>query len=818
MKLTLQKNMAFLSLLLIAGVKANAQIYVTPTGSGSMDGTSWSNAYNGNDTTTTVGYSQLQVLLKTLQPSQIWVGGGTYKIEKSSQTTNTERTFTIANGQVVYGGFYGTAGTEGQLSQRDTTNTTNPSILNNLNAVGAANGVGDYSSVVKMVGISGTPITASTILDGFTISNGKNGVYLSGGPIAVGAGFYLSFASPTLKHLLVTNNSATNPNNGCHAGGIYLSNGSHPIISYSKFVSNTAISGGVGGAIGITNTTNTGVVTFIKDTFITNTSGTGGAIQSDDSLHIEDCYFSGNTSSGTTGGAIVGTNGGTTASLYIKKSVFFSSSTTTNGGAIYWGSDLPTITIDSCKFDGNTAVTSGGAIDIAPSTGPYLLNVTNSQFLNNSATVSGGAVTINLGGNTTGSAGYFKNNVFYNDFGGIGGGIYATGTGKMTIYGANLVFDSCSVTAAGGYSNGTALHLLSSAGATVTSSIFTNCTFAKNFNGNVIYLSNATGHIDTIHNCIFLGNKNYISGGSTGITNTNSDFMTVGYTTTSLNKIYISNSLFDTTRLTTTSNGKVIPLISAGGNNITHPDTAVSNTFLSQNNGPGADGIWMTADDGLHELTTAQTVDMGSNTFVGTVSGFSSIPTDITPTSLRILGSSVDMGAYEGPGTVLSIVMLNFTGNLQYGFAKLQWQTGIESRFDHFELESSKDAETFETVANIAAKGNNSRYDYTIAQSIPTAYYRLKNVDQDGAFTYSQIIKLSQSVDQKLMVYPNPAQTSLFVSVSSPISFKIFDGAGHLVKTNLLQSGANKIDISDIKPGTYFGITATGSKVTFVKD
>jgi uncharacterized repeat protein (TIGR01451 family) len=72
------------------------------------------------------------------------------------------------------------------------------------------------------------------------------------------------------------------------------------------------------------------------------------------------------------------------------------------------------------------------------------------------------------------------------------------------------------------------------------------------------------------------------------------------------------------------------------------------------------------------------------------------------------------------------------------------WNTANEVNTSHFVIEQSVDGRTFKPAVEIAAKGSGSNsYFYSITKN-NTVYLRLKMVDKNGAFTYSNIIKLSE--------------------------------------------------------------------------
>jgi predicted outer membrane repeat protein len=211
-------------------------IYVNQSASGDNDGSSWGNAY-----------TDLQSALAIAAPNdEIWVAEGTYK-----PTTDTSRgvSFDIPSAVGIYGGF---AGGETSREQRDWFN--NVTILSG--DIGQEGIITDNS--LSVVDITST--TPTTILDGFTISDGKNDGNSGGGIVAGGN------ASATLRNLVIRDNTAAS------GGGLFTFGGDITLIDVS-FIDNSTE--GRGGAI---YTTTNGIVTVENGLFVGNEAQIGGAI------------------------------------------------------------------------------------------------------------------------------------------------------------------------------------------------------------------------------------------------------------------------------------------------------------------------------------------------------------------------------------------------------------------------------------------------------------------------------------------------------------------------------------------------------------
>jgi len=126
--------------------------------------------------------------------------------------------------------------------------------------------------------------------------------------------------------------------------------------------------------------------------------------------------------------------------------------------------------------------------------------------------------------------------------------------------------------------------------------------------------------------------------------------------------------------------------------------------------------------------------------------------------------------------TVLPAVLGKFEVFKNNGGAHLIWGTITEVNVSHFEIEKSTDAANWSYVDEVKAVGNSSvnvPYEYkdinSTTQAQGTYYYRLKMIDIDGSFEYSEIrsIDFGEVIVNALSIHPNPA------SISSRINFDI---------------------------------------------
>jgi hypothetical protein len=200
--------------------------YVTSTGAGLLNGTSWANAFAG---------TSLQAVINvSVAGDEVWVATGTYL---TTSGTNRNIYFSMANGVALYGSFNGT---ETNSAQRNFS-CGFTSVLSG--EIGLA-GIADNSYHV----ISNSSLNNSAILDGFIIRGGNANFDLTGNDDRSLGGGMLNNAlnggtcSPVIRNCFFTNNSAL------FGGGIFDhgQNGgnANPVITNSIFAFNNATGGG----------------------------------------------------------------------------------------------------------------------------------------------------------------------------------------------------------------------------------------------------------------------------------------------------------------------------------------------------------------------------------------------------------------------------------------------------------------------------------------------------------------------------------------------------------------------------------------------
>jgi len=155
--------------------------------------------------------------------------------------------------------------------------------------------------------------------------------------------------------------------------------------------------------------------------------------------------------------------------------------------------------------------------------------------------------------------------------------------------------------------------------------------------------------------------------------------------------------------------------------------------------------------------------------------------------------------------TPLPVKLKYFNGTYQNNRTTLNWKIESQSNFSHFEIERSSDGVNYNNI-NTTPFSNAGIYSYSDhdLSSSPVYYYRLKMVDRDGRFSYSEIISIQTKGKGHLTIAGNLVADHLTITgLNRQGEIKIFDMAGKLLLKRNVQSQAMSLDISVLKSGMY---------------
>lgn len=217
-------------------------------------------------------------------------------------------------------------------------------------------------------------------------------------------------------------------------------------------------------------------------------------------------------------------------------------------------------------------------------------------------------------------------------------------------------------------------------------------------------------------------------------------------------------------------------------------------------------------------------------------SGVSSHVINVMNSSVLVNGSDGDYVTFDQDGgyttgsynngcaadpIILPIELTYFYGSCSDDGINIYWQTASESNNSHFTLLKTKDGKNYEEVTRINGQGTNAfstDYFYSTNKTNETFYYRLKQTDYNGNYSYSDLIAPSCSEGSDLLIYPNPSNGNFIVS-GYPKNAKLFvlNDLGQQILSKDTDSYSSHLDLSSLADGFYFLKVCSSSQSQMIK-
>jgi len=204
-----------------------------------------------------------------------------------------------------------------------------------------------------------------------------------------------------------------------------------------------------------------------------------------------------------------------------------------------------------------------------------------------------------------------------------------------------------------------------------------------------------------------------------------------------------------------------------------------------------------------------------------TTAGFYKVQLKSTSLSgVSVCSSESATAVIEVLNSIVPLSLVHFKGKRQGTMVNLDWLTAFEIQTNRFEIERSNDGRSFKSIGSVVAVGfSNSNKGYTFTDLQPasnTNFYRLRMVDNDGKFSYSNVLVFFGKESEKIVLHkisPNPFTDQINIDITlaekQPLKIQLIDMSGRLVasKEILGVSGRNLIHYNglvDLSEAIYF--------------
>jgi hypothetical protein len=166
----------------------------------------------------------------------------------------------------------------------------------------------------------------------------------------------------------------------------------------------------------------------------------------------------------------------------------------------------------------------------------------------------------------------------------------------------------------------------------------------------------------------------------------------------------------------------------------------------------------------------------------------------------------------------LPVELISFDSKCNNESVILQWKTASEKNNANFIIERSFNAEDWTAIGDIAGAGNsNTIQSYQLEDHEPNStfnYYRLKQIDYDGHYTYSNIISAECMFgnSNNINLYPNPANRIVTIAVNNSLigsEYTISNDMGQTITSGIIDNDLTHINIQELKTGVYILVIKT---------
>lgn len=171
----------------------------------------------------------------------------------------------------------------------------------------------------------------------------------------------------------------------------------------------------------------------------------------------------------------------------------------------------------------------------------------------------------------------------------------------------------------------------------------------------------------------------------------------------------------------------------------------------------------------------------------------------------------------DGPGVItitgsaiLPVGLNHFNAVLENGAVQLNWKTSYETNNKGFEVERSSDGKNWSKIGFISGHSTtNLENDYSFIDPQPISamnLYQLKQIDLDGNFTYSSIVKVNHAEQRNYSLLGNDGNGIIQLNMPKDrekLELEILDFNGRILYAKTTTNGNQTLDISHFPVGMY---------------
>lgn len=159
--------------------------------------------------------------------------------------------------------------------------------------------------------------------------------------------------------------------------------------------------------------------------------------------------------------------------------------------------------------------------------------------------------------------------------------------------------------------------------------------------------------------------------------------------------------------------------------------------------------------------------------------------------------------------TILPVEISIFNVSTNLHETKMNFSTASETNNDYFTIERSGDGVAYEAIGEIKGAGNSSKelsYEFTDEKPLTGLnYYRIKQTDFDGKYSYSEVRSVRFTDGASVTVSPRTTEGRIDITTDmEDYNVEVYTAAGAQVKAFTGMNADQSISIEDLKAGIYF--------------
>ncbi|MCU0439493.1 MAG: S8 family serine peptidase [Raineya sp.] len=164
------------------------------------------------------------------------------------------------------------------------------------------------------------------------------------------------------------------------------------------------------------------------------------------------------------------------------------------------------------------------------------------------------------------------------------------------------------------------------------------------------------------------------------------------------------------------------------------------------------------------------------------------------------------------PPTPLPVKLVSLQAIAEDNRVRITWKTASEINIDNFVVEKSLDGVEFFAIGDVDASNNGSYILYDNQPKMGENYYRLRIVETDKKYYFSNLVSANWGIGTVVNAYPNPASDKLNIEITSfediQVQYRLMSSLGQVVlqgsqELSNRRSKTQELDVKGLAKGVY---------------